>query len=267
MKNYPKNRNSESRRLANDEFLKKFYSIRDKNEFTVIDPYITSQKPIRFIHNSCKTVFYASPNNMLKTTYGGCPVCGRIKRRNTKRNNSLNNLDSIEREIKTIYPNFEYIFIKEKSTYINNKEPTLILKCNKCENEFKISLVNLRQKRGCPICNKIKQQESKNVKKIKNFLNSQNIEYLVEYKIDSCKNKRTLPFDFAFNINGTLKLLEYDGEFHDRGYNNDKASLENVKRNDAIKTNYCLSHNIPLLRLKYNDFKNFEDRIKKFLFA
>ena len=153
----------------------------------------------------------------------------------------------------------------EKSKYINNKESSLILKCSKCGYEFPISLVNLRQKRGCPICNKLKRQESKNVKKIKDYLISSDINFITEYKISDCKNKRELPFDFAFNINGKLKLLEYDGEFHDRGYNNNAESLEKIRENDRIKTEYCLKNNIPFLRLRYNDFTNYEERIKEFL--
>lgn len=262
---YPKNRNSKSRRLTNSEFLNKLYLVKNKNEFTVLDEYVTSQVSIRFLHIPCNTIFYATPNNMLKSSYGGCPICGKEKRKNTKRYMSNNNLKSVMNEVNKIYPNFEYILLIKKSEYINNKKPSLILKCSRCENEFPISLVNLRKKRGCPICNKLKRQESMNVKRIKNYLISSNINFITEYKLSDCRNKRELPFDFAFNINGKLKLLEYDGEFHDRGYNNNTESLERIKENDKIKTEYCLKNNIPFLRLRYNDFINYKERIKDFL--
>jgi len=264
MSNYPKNRNSKSRRLTNEEFIKKLFEVKSKDEYEVLEEYTLSQIPIKFRHN-CGREFLAKPNIMLRKNHCGCPDCSIIKRRNTKRKESHNNLNVIEQDVKRLYQNNEYSFVKEKSIYINNKEKTLYLKCNRCGFEFPISLVNLRKERGCPICNKIKRQESKNVLKIKNYLIELNIDFTLEYKDSRCKNIRTLPFDFAIHNGDKLLLIEYDGEFHDNGYNNNKESLKRCKENDEIKTNFCLSNNIPLLRLRYNNFDNYKEKINKFL--
>jgi len=262
---YPKNRDSSSRRLTHAEFLNRLYKVKTKDEFTVIGTYVLQQVPIEFVHNTCGTHFMATPNNMCKENYGGCPKCSIIKRRNSKRAASPINIDIVENTIQELYPNKEYTLVKEKTVYINNKEKTIFLKCSTCDFKFPISLVNLRKKRGCPICNKILRQESRNVKKIKEFLKLKNVNFETEYKIPECRNERVLPFDFKFNINNNLKLLEYDGEFHDYGYNGSKKGLEKVQKNDKIKTEFCINNNIPLLRLRYNDFNNFEDRLEKFL--
>ena len=70
------------------------------------------------------------------------------------------------------------------------------------------------------------------------------------------KNKR---FDFAIvnNVNQIIRLIEFDGEQHYRGdirgYWN---SLNRVKESDKIKNNYCLKHNIPLVRIPYWERQN-----------
>jgi len=38
-----------------------------------------------------------------------------------------------------------------------------------------------------------------------------------------------------------------------------------TKKRDKIKTEYCLSHNIPLLRIKYDQFDNIEQTINNFI--
>lgn len=267
MANYPKNRDSSKLRLTHDEFLEKLWKVKDKEEYIVHDKYILSQTKLKFTHIPCGTIFYARPNIMLRSGHCGCPKCSQIKRRNTKRLNGGVNIEVVKNKVLELYPDSEYTFRMDLSEYKNNKEPSIYLECSKCGLVFNLSYVNLCHGRGCPWCNKQSRQESKNVKKIKIVLQENNIDYLTEYKIDSCRNERVLPFDFAIinKENYRLFLIEYDGEFHDRGYNNNEESLKKVKTNDDIKTNFCIDNNIPLLRLRYNDFSNYKNRILEFL--
>lgn len=262
---YPKNRNSQSRRLTHEEFLDRLWRVKCKDDFEVLENYTLQQTPMKFLHKKCGNLFLATPNNMCKENYGGCPICGNNSRIKTKRDNSTVDMSIVLKKIDELYPNNEYKIDINKSTYTNNKVPSLFLICSKCSNTFPISYVNLCKGKGCPICNKLLRQESRNIKKIKEYLTLNNIEYECEYSFQNCKNERILKFDIAVTINGHLKLIEYDGEFHDRGYNNDKISLEKVKINDTIKTEYCIKNNIPLLRLRYNTFNNYEEQLRKFL--
>lgn len=100
---------------------------------------------------------------------------------------------------------------------------------------------------GCQKCNR-----SKGETKIEYILQKLNINFVTQYKFDNCRNK--LPFDFYlpdFNL-----CLEYDGEFHflDMGFNN----LEKTKINDGIKSNFCSSNGIKLIRIPYTEFEHIE---------
>lgn len=264
-KPYPKNRDSSALRLTHEEFLEKLWKVKDKNEYIVHDRYILSQTKMKFTHIPCGTEFMNKPNIMLRENHIGCPICSQVRRANTKREKGGVNLDVIKNKVKELYPNDEYILNEEKTIYKNNKEPSIYLECSRCGLIFGLSYVNLCHGRGCPWCNKQSRQESKNVKKIKDFLNEENIEFETEFKIEACKRERVLPFDFKVEIDKKIYLIEYDGEFHDRGYNNNMESLEKVKQNDSIKTKFCKDNKIPLLRLRYNDFKDYKKRLKEFL--
>lgn len=130
--------------------------------------FVNSQTKILFNKKDCHhKPFLATPNNMLHKDYGGCPECGAIKRKNTKRKKYGVGIKEAERRVKKLYPDGLYV-LKKGQTYINNKTH-LIMICGRCGNEFPISLVNIEKGKGCPICNKIIPQESRAVKKIKNF--------------------------------------------------------------------------------------------------
>jgi hypothetical protein len=74
-----------------------------------------------------------------------------------------------------------------------------------------------------------------------------------KFKIENCKNKLTLPFDFylpEFNL-----CIEYNGIQHYKPVNNFGGSERflNQIKNDNIKKKYCDNNNIKLLIIKYND--------------
>ena len=263
---------SKSDKLTHDEFVEKLKNHAEYIE--VIGKYINNKTPI-LVRNKITgkehtvrpdTIFntkepFKTENRKIRET--ALTEEARLKIITTTPQKHNKTLDDINKKLKERDVDNLYELNFEATKYINNKMSTIVLKCLRCDNEFNISYVNLCAGKGCPICNKLARQESKNVKKIKLILEKYSIPYETEYKINECKHERVLPFDFAFE-NGK-KLLEYDGEFHDNGYNNNKESLSEVHLHDSIKTNFCKENNIPLLRLRYNDFDNFEERIKKFL--
>lgn len=65
-----------------------------------------------------------------------------------------------------------------------------------------------------------------------------------------------LRFDFAiFDKNQELlRLIEYDGEQHywPIDYFGGQEAFERLKKNDCLKNQYTLSHNIPLVRIPYS---------------
>ena len=76
---------------------------------------------------------------------------------------------------------------------------------------------------------------------------------------DSCLDIRKLKFDFYlldYNI-----CIEFDGYQHFKSvkwFGGDEY-LDNIKRKDNIKTQFCKDNNIELLRIKYNQINKIDE--------
>lgn len=125
-------------------------------------------------------------------------------------------------------------------------------KCGVCGNEF-VTLpakVNLGYVTSCGCA-----VQSSYERHIKHFLEELNVEFIEQYSFKDCKNTYSLRFDFAILQNGSLLyLVEYDGEQHFRPIEwfGGMTNFRKQQNRDKIKNEYCLSHNIPLLRIPYN---------------
>lgn len=92
---------------------------------------------------------------------------------------------------------------------------------------------------------------SKGNVKIAEILDENGIEYELEKKFSSCKDRTYLPFDFYVN---NKYLIEYDGEQH---FNTESIfDYEYTHKHDLIKTQWCKENNIPLIRIPYTHFNN-----------
>lgn len=91
--------------------------------------------------------------------------------------------------------------------------------------------------------------------KISQLLFEAEIPFKKQIIFDNCLDKKQLRFDFGvYNGNDELLyLIEFDGiqHFNATGGWNDEQNHEETKRRDAIKNNYCLVNNIPLIRIPY----------------
>jgi len=141
-------------------------------------------------------------------------------------------------------------------------------KCRECRHEWptKINSRTSKNKTGCPQCN-----ESKGEKKIRYFWYLMNLPYESQYSFDNLLGigGGLLKFDSALfwdNEKTKLRLLvEYDGIFHyEKQYDDD--GFENLQIHDKRKNDYCLTHNIPLLRIPYWEFENLESILDNFIY-
>lgn len=90
---------------------------------------------------------------------------------------------------------------------------------------------------------------------IMKYLDAHNIKYIQQYKINECKHKRPLPFDFY--LPDYDLLIEFDGIQHFKMTSRDtKESFRLRKLRDKIKDDYCKKEGIELLRIKYLDRDN-----------
>lgn len=94
----------------------------------------------------------------------------------------------------------------------------------------------------------------------KKYLDNIKEEYIREYTFNNCRDITPLPFDF--HLTKYDILIEIDGRQH-------KYDPYTIAH-DKIKNEYCQKHNIPLLRIWYEDIQNgkyveiFEEFIKPF---
>lgn len=96
---------------------------------------------------------------------------------------------------------------------------------------------------------------------IEQWLDDNHIPYQKQFRLSDCRDKHTLPFDFAIldlhqNI---IALIEYDGRQHYESIDvwGGEDALKIQRYHDEIKTKYCIDNNIPLLRFTY--LQSFEE--------
>lgn len=99
--------------------------------------------------------------------------------------------------------------------------------------------------------------------KIKTILKENNIKFLSNtgyFKDLVSKNNYPLRYDFIiFNDNNdVIRLIEFDGPQHNK-YNDffgGEEQLQILQYHDQIKNQYAKTHNIPLVRIPYNERNN-----------
>jgi Zn ribbon nucleic-acid-binding protein len=185
--------------LSNDEHVEKFKLVhKDKYDYSLVN-YINNKTKVKII---CKYhgIFLQTPDNHLSNQ--GCPKCG-IE--NAKRPKTLNNKIFIDQSIKIHGNIYDYSLVD----YKNYKTKVKII-CKIHNKIFYQTPGSHLSGSGCPICS-----ESNGEKKIRVFLEKNNIKYKNQKIFDTCRNFLTnhkLRYDFYlydYNL-----LIEYDGKGH-----------------------------------------------------
>ena len=135
----------------------------------------------------------------------------------------------------------------------DKRERWSLCKCV-CGREVEVSNNNLRTG-GTKSCGCIK---SFGEREIRQLLEQNNINYSTEYTFYDLKGTRNglLRFDFAIfdDNNNLIELIEFDGRQHFEGPDGkwtQSYSKEIIESNDMLKTEYCKSHGIKLVRIPY----------------
>jgi very-short-patch-repair endonuclease len=142
-----------------------------------------------------------------------------------------------------------------KQDYINRTERNLVIECIYCGTPFITSLVLFSQHGGqmCPNC---KDDESIGERRIRTYLESNNILFEQEKWFSNCRDIKPLPFDFYLPDYNTI--IEFDGEQHYKQGHFTHSHLSYVQKHDTIKNEYCKNNNITLIRIPYWDMNNIE---------
>lgn len=178
-----------------------------------------------------------------------CPYCSKVGRKAYE-------------EIKEEFEARGYILVSTKEEYVNSNSVLKYI-CPKHPNDINtIIYYNFYSGEGCSHC-----RSSKGEKKIKQWLDRQNIKFEQQYRFDDLKDKRKLSYDFwlpKFNM-----LIEYQGGYHngkvhERNPNKQtKEDLENQQYRDELKRKYAQEHNYQLLEIWYWDYENIESILAK----
>lgn len=181
--------------------------------------------------------FNIRPNDLFNKH--GCKICSNQK--NGERNRLTQNQFDIKAKNK--FPAYDF----SKSKYVN-KYTKIEVTCDK-KHTYMANPGDILGGHGCPVC-----CQSKGEKIIRDFLINKNINFSQEFKFNTCKNKRELPFDFY--IPHKNLLIEYQGEQHFdtfrslRYYGGKKAFLKR-QQNDCIKSTWAKEHGYKLLTPNY----------------
>lgn len=190
----------------------------------------------------------------------GCSYCGKKK---VTKENSFGSL------FPELLKDWDYEKnLKSPYKYSPYSNKSVFWKCSVCNKEWPAEIQSRTNENhtGCPRCS-----ESAGEKEIGFFLNKKNIKFIDEYfGFKDCRNKRILPFDFFLpDYNATI---EYSGiqhmepvDFAGRGIDWAQKQFEYIQKNDAIKEQYCLDHNIPLLKIPYWDFSRIPEILTEYL--
>ena len=137
---------------------------------------------------------------------------------------------------------------KVVSSNINKYENIeLICECGNHYYAIKDQIISKTPKYRCPTCSKA---ISNGEIAVRDWLKSHKIKFIHQYKFEDCKSKRALPFDFYLPQKNIC--IEFDGAFH---FYKQKfvteEQFEDQKKRDKIKDEYCLTHNIKLIRIPF----------------
>lgn len=176
----------------------------------------------------------------------------------------------VEKGVSQIRLSTEYVkkYLRDRGcTYLGNGHINSQIKFKyicECGNISYINLNKFKNGRRCKKCKRFSIGEDK----IEKFLLKSGIIFKNEFRIDGCKNKLKLPFDFAiFDKSILIGLIEFDGEQHFKplDFFGGIDGFNRLKRNDLIKSFYCFANRIPLLRIKYSKIDNIDEIVNDFI--
>jgi len=240
--------------LTHEEFVRRSNLAHGENTFTYTSTFKGRTHPIDIHCNVCEHEFTitVSENHFYKRKTG-CPKCTNKKYTKTHEQFLL--------EVNEIFGKDRYTYLTEYS----GTEHPIDIHCNSCGNDFHLKKVkgHIHSQRGCPTC-----KSSKGEQKLRQLLPE---EYIHEYPIKDLIGTGGNPLRFDFYNEMEMIAIEYNGEQHYKRANwNGKQTIEEqetqlIKQqtHDNMKRNYCKTHNIHLIEIKYTKYNTIYETLKE----
>lgn len=167
-----------SKLVTNEDFVENVkYLVGD--EYTVVEPYITSKTPIAFLHNNCNRIWKTTPGNFKRGSR--CKHCSQEKRNRDKSFTIEEILHKFNKDVGS-----EYTLIDRD---YKNMKTKMKVRHETCGNEWYADMCSMLGNRGtrCPECAKArvgKMKRKNNEDFIKEIHNLVGDEYVLlgEYK-------------------------------------------------------------------------------------
>ena len=236
--------------LECDQCFKKSFASHEKskywspiNELNPRQVANKSHKKYWFECSSCDHIFEAILSDITQNN-SWCPYCSNRKLCDNKECGLCLN--------KTFAPNKKAKFWSNKNTLLPNQvfKSSAVkywFNCDKCSNEFESKLCHITDGSWCPKCRYKTEDKLHNIlKEIYPTIESQ-------FKVDWCKNKKHLPFDFV--LLEEIIIVELDGDFHFIQVAKWKTPQHNRSR-DIYKRKCANNNGFSIIRLLQPDVLN-----------
>lgn len=255
------------RKYSFDDVIKEF----DKTD------YILLSSPNEYINAAENTLRYLCPKHLDKGEMSislghlldgrGCYYCGRER---TDEKRKLPD-DIMNKQCETLCSSKGFIYNgfqrKDGKIYILYECSHHLEAGIQCMSKGNMNRENII---GCPYCVDTKKYFfSKGEKKIREFLDTNNLVYIQQFIFDDCIDIRPLPFDFYLPMNRIC--IEYDGQHHFypvtfNGISMEEAMInhQTTVKHDGIKNQYCIDNNYDLLRIPYYDYRNIDQILSNY---
>jgi len=174
----------------------------------------------------------------------GCLKCYNKRRKNQKQKMKLSSLEYTNNF--DIIHNNKYDYSKINYTHSHSE---IEIVCPEHGSFFQKPYIH-KSGHGCPKCS-----ESKGERKVREFLEENNIKYSQEVKLFD-------NYRFDFYLEDLNTVIEYDGKQHFEpvDYFGGLEGFLKTQERDKIKTEYCLENNIRIIRIAY--FEEVEEVLK-----
>jgi len=222
------------------EHLKDFQKVHfDKyNYLNSLQEY----KNIKYLNTSTKIKIICPEHGEFLQTINmhkhgnGCPKCHKLSKKKPLKN-LKEHINDFKKAHNNKY-NYSKIIFKNTNTKIE-------IICPKHGSFFQTPNMH-KLGSGCPKC-----KESKGERKIREFLEENNIKYSQEVKL--FENYR-----FDFYLEDLNTVIEYDGKQHSEPveYFGGLEGFLKTQERDRIKEKFLKENNIELLRINYKEFNN-----------
>lgn len=237
--------NTIRRKKCYDEFVRRCQE-KEYMPVSALEDYINVATPMKYI---CPKHGEQTTNLSHLREGKGCPKCGYER---TGEKHRVSNEELKER--------LKYRELELLTPYSNLYDIGVFQCVNHPNIQFKARISDIIYSDvKCPACH-----ESKGEKKIRIWLERNNICFEPQKKFDDLFRYERNKLSYDFYIPSLNTLIEYQGEFHDgTAWQQTQDHYENQKIRDAMKKEYAQNNGYNFIEIWYWDYKNIESILEK----